>query len=87
MKWFQTAVIRFHSVPMPIIPHSNRPSISTPPPYKFRHIQYTSSQHLASRRSEACYVCQNLPKARRLAANLRVVWLFASFFGEVEMMI
>ena len=58
----------------------------TPPPCKFRHIQYTYSQHFASRRSEACCACQNVPKARRLAANLRVVWLFVPFFGEVEMM-
>ncbi len=58
----------------------------TPPPCKFRHIQYTYSQHFASRRSEAYCVCQNVPKARRLAANLRVVWLFVPFFGEVEMM-
>ena len=64
----------------------NTTAMSITPPCKFRHIQYTYSQHFASRRSEACCACQNVPKARRLAANLRVVWLFASFFGEVEMM-
>ena len=87
MKWFQTAAIRFHSVLMPIISHSNHPSISTPPPCKFRHIQYTYSQHFASRRSEVYCACKNVPKARRFAVNLRVVWLFAPFFEEVEMMI
>ena len=60
--------------------------VSVTPPYKFRHIQYTYSQQ-ASLRSEACYVYQNVPKARRLTANLRVVWLFAPFFEEMEMMI
>ena len=67
-----------------VIPHTTAMSVT--PPCKFRHIQYTYSQHFASRRSEACFACQIVPKARRLAVNLRVVWLFASFFGEVEMM-
>ena len=46
-----------------VMPNTTSMSV-TPPPCKFRHIQYTYSQHFASRRSEACFVCKNVPKSQ-----------------------
>ncbi len=86
MKWFQTTAIRVHSVPMPIIPHSNLPSISTPPAnldifsIHIRNTLLLVEVKLVAR-------VKMFQQARRLAVNLCVVWLFVSFFGEVEMMI